>query len=727
MDAFFESPKHGSSGSNSSSNSLANMEQGQQQQQQQQLNETGLTEGSVMVVSNSDTIQFNTDNSTTATNTDTTANVLQLHADELGNTGMASHVKLEMENGQVVVVDQSQIETVILVQADGTNLNYSQQQQVGVSLSDTAGILDHHHLVNHHQLVVNNSNNNNSMVDSSLINITSNVLGLDDGEDSNQMDEDGNDVSIKEMDDALPMSPYGFGSLNGISSSPYTMSGSNVSTHTFRKTEWDVKKLENYVRVSFGDSTPMENMQPVVMNRYLVSFFKLAKKSDGMDYEPESLIGFMNSFERYLKTKNYPESLLRSETFKESRTELKKKRDLVRSIGKLIRTKTKDTCYLLQFHRNLLKEKGLLNRDNPDCLLAEIYLNNMIYFGEFLKEDKAWRGNLNLVWGDMLLERDPQNGQEYLTLATYAKKSQRTQQQLQQQQINNQQPIVKTNSRTKTGTQTSKLRAAAAAAAALNAANQSNNSIDANSPRVYARQPASYCPVEAFRIYRTRRPNNCLDRDSPFYLAPLFKSKNQSKVWYKALAMSCQRLDALFYCLFKKAGVDLASLASMSQQQQQQAVAAAASIINNPGSKENQLIQINSSSNMQQQQQLGAENIVGGVQNVGLNSQQNSNSLAQWKAVMKENNNQLPDDVNEMLLNGKSIGDVQNTTSYHGNATFYSNAVSNAAQTVAPPTHHIVTTVPAQVQVQVQVQVQLAQHQQQHVVAANSNATLLVN
>jgi len=346
----------------------------------------------------------------------------------------------------------------------------------------------------------------------------------------------------------------------------------------------------------------------------------------------------MNSFERYLKTKNYPESLLRSETFKESRTELKKKRDLVRSIGKLIRTKTKDTCYLLQFHRNLLKEKGLLSRDNPDCLLAEIYLNNMIYFGEFLKEDKAWRGNLNLVWGDMLLERDAQNGLEYLTLATYAKKSQRNQ------------PVTpgatKSNSRTKTGTQTSKLRAAAAAAAAANAANQSNNSMcldSANSPRVYARQPSNYCPIEAFKIYRSRRPNNCLDRDSPFYLAPLFKSKNQSKVWYKALAMSCQRLDALFYCLFKKAGVDLASLASMSQQQQQQAVAAAASVVNNPVGVTNE--------NLGNMQNTGTANIVGGVQNIGNN--QNNSQLAQWKAVMKESNNQLPDELNEMLLNGK--------------------------------------------------------------------------
>jgi hypothetical protein len=62
-------------------------------------------------------------------------------------------------------------------------------------------------------------------------------------------------------------------------------------------------------------------------------------------------------------------------------------------------------------------------------------------------------------------------------------------------------------------------------------------------------------------------------------------------VWYKALAMSCQRLDALFYCFFKKAGVDLNSLASMSEQQQQQAVAAAAQIINHGTPEQQQQMQ----------------------------------------------------------------------------------------------------------------------------------------
>jgi len=110
--------------------------------------------------------------------------------------------------------------------------------------------------------------------------------------------------------------------------------------------------------------------------------------------------------------------------------------------------------------------------------------------------------------------------------------------------------------------------------------------------------------------------------------------------------MSCQRLDALFYCLFKKAGVDLASLASMSQQQQQQAVAAAASALNNPAGVTNENVSIQGG-----HISITGDNIVGGVQNI--TSNQNSASLAQWKAVMKENNNQMPDDMSDMLLNGK--------------------------------------------------------------------------
>jgi hypothetical protein len=140
-------------------------------------------------------------------------------------------------------------------------------------------------------------------------------------------------------------------------------------------------------------------------------------------------------------------------------------------------------------------------------------------------------------------------------------------------------------------------------------------------------------------------------------LASLFKSKNQSKVWYKALAMSCQRLDALFYCLFKKAGVDLASLASMSQQQQKQAVAAAASIIN--GSNENQL---NNSETINNTSLTTSTSTT----NNNNNNNVSSSSLTQWKSAMKEHNNQIPDEMNDLIMNG-SIKHVSSNNNNNNN------------------------------------------------------------
>jgi hypothetical protein len=182
----------------------------------------------------------------------------------------------------------------------------------------------------------------------------------------------------------------------------------------------------------------------------------------------------------------------------------------------------------------------------------------MIYFGDYLKEDKAWRGNLNLVWGDIILERDPENGLEYLTLPTSVKRQQVN---ASTPKANGQSVETHANTQRRTGCQTGKLRAATGA--------------ELTSPRVYARQPPSICPVEAFKIFKARRPNNCLDAESPFYLAPNQKSKPTSKTWYQALAMSCQRLDPLFYCLFKRSCVDLNSLATMTNEQQEEIVAAA--------------------------------------------------------------------------------------------------------------------------------------------------------
>lgn len=169
---------------------------------------------------------------------------------------------------------------------------------------------------------------------------------------------------------------------------------------------------------------------------------------------------------------------------------------------------------------------------------------------------------MNLVWGDILLECDPENGLEYLTLSITIKKSSSHKNSHHQLQ-----PVSSTTNRVKTGTHTSKLRAAASTATT-----ESHNHHELSSPRIYAREPHNLCAVEAYKLFRSRRPATCLDRESPFYLAPNSKSKFTSKVWYKALAMSCQRLDALFYCLFKKANMDMQSLMTMQDEEQRKMI-----------------------------------------------------------------------------------------------------------------------------------------------------------
>lgn len=198
----------------------------------------------------------------------------------------------------------------------------------------------------------------------------------------------------------------------------------------------------------------------------------------------------------------------------------------------------------------------------------------MIYFGDFLKEDSAWRGNLNLAWGDIVLDVDPDNRIEYLTVsnrllrqhnisgASNNKSTSASQQHLTQICQNSYDVKPRSNK--------------------IRSLGMLNSTDSMPMPRVYARlSSANECPVEAYKAFRQRRPSNCMDPESPFYLAPnnqRSKSASNGKAWYQSACMTCQRLDPLFYCLFKRSNVDLNSLTSVTNEQQQEMVAAAQAV-----------------------------------------------------------------------------------------------------------------------------------------------------
>ncbi len=346
MDAFFESPKHGSN---------SNSEGGQQAKLDDSLSEA-LCDNTQSVMHVSQPMETEIQFSSNTVGDGSTAEVQQQHHDhdqqainQLNNenlilsdqtaglntihetpvingivqpeqqvTEMPSHVKLEMENGQVVVVDSNQIENgqIVVVDprqiengqivvVDSSQIENGQMVVVDSSQIDNVTLVqqgqhdmhtytdqqlqsdqfNHQQQVilqnntpqQHHQLVVNSDGTVSTLVDSgALIGLDGEQLHASEAMDDDGLDDENNDLKdIDKYDESLAMSPGGFGSIGGVGSSPYTLNGSNVSTHTFRKTEWDVKKLENYVRISFGDVTPMENMEPAQMNRYLISFFRV--------------------------------------------------------------------------------------------------------------------------------------------------------------------------------------------------------------------------------------------------------------------------------------------------------------------------------------------------------------------------------------------------------------------------------------------------------------------
>ena len=76
------------------------------------------------------------------------------------------------------------------------------------------------------------------------------------------------------------------------------------------------------------------NMAPVELDKVLGQFYAEVKKKDGEDYEPECLKIMQSAIERYLKSNNYPVSIVRGREFDNSQKILQAKAICLRQQGK---------------------------------------------------------------------------------------------------------------------------------------------------------------------------------------------------------------------------------------------------------------------------------------------------------------------------------------------------------------------------------------------------------
>jgi len=108
--------------------------------------------------------------------------------------------------------------------------------------------------------------------------------------------------------------------------------------NTWRKTEGDVKLFTDWLLEGKNERRKLEVIPESELDKYLAMFILSIKKSNGQDYEPDSLVSKYNSVGRYLREKRKV-NINRETAFNHSRDVLSKKCKQLKDAGKGTRSK----------------------------------------------------------------------------------------------------------------------------------------------------------------------------------------------------------------------------------------------------------------------------------------------------------------------------------------------------------------------------------------------------
>ena len=141
-----------------------------------------------------------------------------------------------------------------------------------------------------------------------------------------------------------------------------------------------------------GETCEIAEIPPVELNELLSEFILNVRTKDGQEYEPSSLRGMVASFERHLKRKSYPISIINDLAFEKLRKTLQSKQKQGRG------NKPNASVALTEDEIKLLFDKGLLGVSSPEAILNTLWLNYSLQFGlGGVKEHHDMR------WGDVKL------------------------------------------------------------------------------------------------------------------------------------------------------------------------------------------------------------------------------------------------------------------------------------------------------------------------------------
>ena len=272
--------------------------------------------------------------------------------------------------------------------------------------------------------------------------------------------------------------------------------------NTKRKTDNDMKLFQSYLESQNESRFPLI-IPPQQLGEYISGFLLAVRRKDGDEFEPTTIRSFFSSINRYLLMNGYKFSLMTDVQFRQCRDILAAKSKQLKSIGKGNKPNAADE--ISDQDINTLYEKQVLGISSPSSIIYTMWLVCTLQFGM-----RTGKETHDLKWGDIDLRSD-EDGTEYII---YTQERQ---------------------TKTRTGSNPRDVRQ--------------------TKPRAYAvpEDPARD-PVAVYKKYRSVRPVEMLDPDSPFFLSINY-AKKTGKAWYKRTPMGINKLYSIMNDM--KAGATL--------------------------------------------------------------------------------------------------------------------------------------------------------------------------
>ncbi|KAK7508216.1 hypothetical protein BaRGS_00000455 [Batillaria attramentaria] len=281
---------------------------------------------------------------------------------------------------------------------------------------------------------------------------------------------------------------------------------SSKNLNTTKKTTSNVRLLQQFISSHYKTEVrPIHEIPPQELNTIITNFLVTAKKSNGNDYGPASLYGFVSSFNRYLSQRKYPVNILMDQKFAPMRKALKAKQTAIQK-GTLCTRGLRKLKTLTPEQTDKLWESKQLGTSSPSSLLNTIWWNNRVLFG--IKTPQLHR---QMRWGDVKLLADSE-GREYLQLSDrFTRKFLST-----------------------------------------------GHKVVRPLPRVWANtENPERCPVRVYKEYARRRPQNYCHDDNYFYLATTtLKNPGDGDItWLKRQPVGQNKLTSLMARMTDAAGL----------------------------------------------------------------------------------------------------------------------------------------------------------------------------